>query len=89
MSEMSMGDVTENNVSGATGVGVYCGDHSTCTIDRNVVANTRSDGSGDLARVGIGIVANFYAVASLEDNVLVGNGRQSAAFANAELQAPP
>jgi nitrous oxidase accessory protein NosD len=80
MSEMSMGDVTENSVSGARGVGVYCGDHSQCQIERNIVANTRSDRSGDLARVGIGIVANYYAVANLVDNVLVGNPTPTAAF---------
>jgi nitrous oxidase accessory protein NosD len=89
MSEMSMGDVTENNVSGATGVGVYCGDHSQCMIERNLVAGTRSDHSGDLARVGIGIVANFYALAELEGNVLVGNAKRTAAFSNSRFEPKP
>jgi nitrous oxidase accessory protein NosD len=87
MSEMSMGDVSENNVSGANGVGVYCGDHSECHIKRNVVANTRSDGSGDRARVGVGIELNYYAVARLEDNVLVGNAAPTAVFANSRFEA--
>jgi nitrous oxidase accessory protein NosD len=86
MSEMSMGDVSENNVSGASGVGVYCGDHSECHIKRNVVANTRSDGSGDRARVGVGIELNYYAVARLEDNVLVGNATPTATFANSRFE---
>jgi nitrous oxidase accessory protein NosD len=86
MSEMSMGEVTENDVSGATGVGVYCGDHSECQIERNVVASTRSDGTGDRARIGIGIVANFYALARLEQNVLVGNGARTGAFANGRFE---
>jgi hypothetical protein len=86
MSEMSMGDVSENNVSGANGVGVYCGDHSECHIKRNVVANTRSDGSGDRARVGVGIELNYYAVARLEDNVLVGNAAPTAVFANSRFE---
>jgi hypothetical protein len=86
MSEMSMGHVTENNVSGARGVGVYCGDHSECEIERNIVANTRSDNSGDLARVGIGIVANYYAVADLLDNVLVGNPTRTAAFSGSRFR---
>jgi nitrous oxidase accessory protein NosD len=86
MSEMSMGEVADNNVSGARGVGVYCGDHSECEIKRNVVANTRSDHSGDLARVGIGILANYYALAELEDNVLVGNGAPTGVFANARIE---
>jgi hypothetical protein len=75
-----MGDVSENNVSGANGVGVYCGDHSECHITKNVVANTRSDHSGDRARVGVGIEANYYALARLEGNVLVGNAAPTAAF---------
>ena len=42
--------------------------------------------SGNCA--GIGIVANFYAVASLEDNVLVDNPKRTASFANSELRRP-
>jgi Periplasmic copper-binding protein (NosD) len=87
MSEMSMGDVSENNVSGANGVGVYCGDHSDCEITKNVVANTRSDHSGDRARIGIGIEANYYALARLEGNVLVGNPAPMAAFAGSRFAA--
>ena len=87
MSEMSMGEVSENNVSGANGVGVYCGDHSECHIKRNVVANTRSDGSGDRARVGVGIELNYHAVARLENNVLVGNATPTAVFANSRFEA--
>ena len=39
----------------------------------NVVAGTRSDGSGNLAQAGIGIELNYYAFAYLDRNVLVGN----------------
>jgi hypothetical protein len=85
MSEMSMGEVSQNTVSGALGVGLYCGDHSTCEISRNVVVRTRPDRSGDLARVGVGIEANYYAVAELEHNVLVGNPKPLAAFDNSSL----
>ena len=45
------------------------------------------DGSGDRARAGIGVVANYYAVASLEGNVLVGNPKRTAAFVNSELRS--
>jgi hypothetical protein len=86
MSEMSMGMVAENHVSGATGVGVYCGDHSECMIERNVVSGTRSDHSGDRARAGIGIVANYYALAELEENVLIGNAKHIAAFSNSRFE---
>ncbi len=85
MSEMSMGEVEQNHVSGALGVGVYCGDHSECEIKKNVVVGTRSDRSGDLARVGVAIEANFYAVADLEDNVLVGNPTPTASFSNSRF----
>ena len=84
-----MGMVTENHVSGATGVGVYCGDHSECMIERNVVSGTRSDGTGDRSRTGIGIVSNYYALAELDKNVLVGNGRRTAAFSNSRFEPVP
>ena len=87
MTEMSMGDVEHNNVSGALGVGVYCGDHSECHIKRNVVVGTRSDHSGDLARVGVGIEANYYALAHLEDNTLVGNPAPTRSFANSRFHS--
>ena len=86
ISEMSMGEVRHNNVSGSRGVGVYCGDHSECEIERNVVAGTTSDRSGDRARVGIAIEANYYALAHLDDNVLVGNPRSTAAFSNSRFE---
>jgi hypothetical protein len=86
MSEMSMGHVTENHVSDARGVGVYCGDHSECEIERNIVANTTFERSGDVARVGIGIVANYYALAELEDNVLIGNPTPVAAFSGSRFR---
>jgi len=86
ISEMSMGEVRHNNVSGSRGVGVYCGDHSECEIEQNVVAGTTSDRSGDRARVGIAIEANYYALAHLDDNVLVGNPRPTAAFSNSRFE---
>jgi nitrous oxidase accessory protein NosD len=86
MSEMSMGEVEENSVSAANGVGIYCGDHSECEIARNVVAGTRRDRSGDRARAGVGIVANYYALARLRDNVLVGNPAPVRSFYNSRLE---
>ena len=85
MGEMSMGSITRNTVVDSKGVGILCLDHSECAIERNIVAGTRSDRSGDLARVGIGIVANFYALAELDDNVLVGNAKRTAAFSNSRF----
>jgi nitrous oxidase accessory protein NosD len=85
MSEMSMGEVSENDVSGATGVGVYCGDHSECEIERNVVTGTRRGAAGNLSAAGIGIEANYYALAHVRDNVLVGNPTPVRTFANSRL----
>jgi hypothetical protein len=85
MSEMSMGEIAENTVSASRGVGVYCGDHSECRIEKNIVAGIRSDGSTNLAQAGIGIELNLYAFAFLERNVLVGNSTPVAVFDNSRL----
>jgi hypothetical protein len=85
MSEMSMGEVLENNVAGARGVGVYCGDHSQCEIKRNIVAGTRPGDAGNLAQAGVGIEANYYAFAFLDENVLIGNPKPVAVFDNSRI----
>jgi parallel beta-helix repeat protein len=85
MSEMSMGEVEKNNVSGSIGVGVYCGDHSMCDVSQNVIVGTRSDHTGNLATAGVGIEANFYAEADLDRNVLVGNPKPVASFAQSRV----
>jgi parallel beta helix pectate lyase-like protein len=86
MSEMSMGEVARNSITGARGVGVYCGDHSECDINRNVVVGTRSDGTGNTAQAGVGIESNYYAEATLDHNVLVGNPAPTGVFANGLLE---
>ncbi|HEY1104729.1 MAG TPA: right-handed parallel beta-helix repeat-containing protein, partial [Agromyces sp.] len=88
MTEMSMGEVVGNHVSGALGVGIFCGDRSECEIGRNVVSGTRHDPAGDLSRVGVGIETDFDSVAQLEDNVLVGNPVATRAFAGARFAQP-
>jgi len=87
MSEMSMGEVSRNTVTGAKGVGVYCGDHSECEIARNTVAGTRSSGTDDLGQAGIGIEAKYFAVATLDRNVLVDNARAVASFSNSAFES--
>jgi hypothetical protein len=87
MSEMSMGEVSRNTVTGARGVGVYCGDHSECEIARNTVAGTRSSGTDDLGQAGIGIEAKYFAVATLDRNVLVDNARAVASFSNSAFES--
>ena len=85
MTEMSMGEVKENNVAGARGVGIYCGDHSECEIGKNIVAGTRSDHTGNLAQAGVGIELNYYAFAYLDRNVLVGNPKPVSIFDNSRI----
>ena len=80
MSEMSMGEIEKNNVSGSVGVGVYCGDHSMCDVNQNVIVGTRSDHTGNEAAAGVGIEANFYAEAELDRNVLIDNPKPVAVF---------
>jgi hypothetical protein len=85
MSEMSMGEVHRNNVSGAVGVGVYCGDHSMCMVSENTVTGTKSDHTGNAAQAGVAIEANYYADIELDGNVLFGNARSLASFAQSRL----
>lgn len=42
LTEMSMGHVTSNEVRDGRGVGVYCGDHSECRIDKTSVIGMRA-----------------------------------------------
>jgi nitrous oxidase accessory protein NosD len=86
MTEMSMGGVADNDVSGALGVGIFCGDRSVCDIDRNVVSGTRPDPAGDNSRKGVGIESHFDSLAKLEDNVLVGNAVPMGAYADARIE---
>jgi nitrous oxidase accessory protein NosD len=74
ITEMSMGDVQDNEVAGGVGVGIFCGDYSECMISGNAVSGTRPDhASGDLARMGIGIVSHFGAKARLSENAFLQN----------------
>lgn len=67
-----MGEVRSNDVSGALGVGILCGDHSMCEISGNRVRDIRPDvPSGDLSRMGYGILAQYGAHVELGWNELV------------------
>ena len=75
MTEMSMGGVEHNHVSGSLGVGIYCGDHSECMVESNRVVGTRPDAaSGDASRDGFGLVVQYGAHAELGPNHLDGSG---------------
>jgi Right handed beta helix region len=69
MTEMSMGHIERNDVVGALGTAIFCGDMSHCHIRDNHVAGTRRDpSSAERARQGYDILVHYYAWADLEDN---------------------
>lgn len=88
LTEMSMGDVEENDVENALGVGIFCGDYSECSIERNSVVGTKPDlASGDRTRLGFGIVSHYGAHAELDRNRLAQNARPVGSFLSATLEA--
>jgi hypothetical protein len=88
ITEMSMGTVEGNRVEGAEGVGIFCGDYSSCKIARNAVTNTAVDpDSDDATRRGYAIQAHFGATATLTGNVIVASPGGIGAFFDATIQA--
>jgi Right handed beta helix region len=71
LGEMSMDMASGNDVESAQGVGILCLDHSMCQIDHNVVADTKVDPSGDPARAGVAIEAQYYAQATVGHNSII------------------
>ena len=66
LTEMSMGMAERNDVDGALGIGILCGDHSECEFEDNSVSTVRPDrASQDPTRMGYAIVSQFGAEAEL------------------------
>ena len=65
VTEMSMGDVEDNLVEDALGIGIFCGDYSHCSIEDNRVTGMRTDPSGNPTRAGLGLVAHYWAIATV------------------------
>ena len=87
MTEMSMGKIEDNEVDGAIGVGIFCGDYSHCEIEDNAVANVRPDrDSGDRSRNGVAIQAHYGAEAELEDNEIVASPGGISAVSDATIE---
>jgi hypothetical protein len=87
MTEMSMGEIRHNSVRSAVGVGIFCGDHSECEIERNHVAGTRVDkASEDLSRAGYGIVVHWNSKAELHRNQTASNPKSVGFFFGGELE---
>lgn len=81
MTEMSMGSVERNTVRNALGIGILCGDHSMCEIDRNAVSATRRDDmGGNKMRAGFGLEVEFESEAELGRNDLAANPRSLGVF---------
>lgn len=88
LTEMSMGSVEENDVQGALGVGIFCGDFSMCEVEDNFVSGTRPDlASGDRTRMGYGIVAHSGASVTVGGNTLDGNVSPIGSFLRARISA--
>jgi hypothetical protein len=87
MTEMSMGTIRENEVHGALGVGIGCGDRSVCEIRKNVVTDTRSDAAGgNKTRAGFGVQVLFGAEADLSNNELKQNPASVGVFQNSIIR---
>jgi nitrous oxidase accessory protein NosD len=86
MTEMSMGTIEDNEVAGALGVGIFCGDYSECEIEDNAVSDVLPDhASGDLTRLGVAIQAHFGAEAELDGNRITRSPGGVAAFVDATI----
>ncbi len=85
LGEMSMDMASGNDVEGARGVGILCLDHSMCQIEHNVVAGTRIDPSGDPARAGVAIEAQYYAQAALGPNSIIASPGGTKGFSNSTI----
>jgi hypothetical protein len=81
LTEMSMGSIAHNTVERALGIGILCGDHSTCEVDGNTVVGTRRDDfGGNTMRAGIGLEVEFGAEAVVGENDLARNPRHVGVF---------
>jgi hypothetical protein len=87
VAEMSMGMVEHNDVHGAGGIALYCGDRSMCEFEHNVVSGTRPDAtSSDPSRAGYALVSWFESDAQVKDNVFVGNAQRAGAFTRSTIR---
>ena len=87
MTEMSMGSIQDNEIDGALGVGIFCGDYSHCEIEDNAVSDIRPDfASGDHTRQGVAIQAHFGAEAELDGNDVARSPGGIAAFVDATIE---
>jgi nitrous oxidase accessory protein NosD len=82
LTEMSMGGIASNDVHGARGVAIYCGDNSECEIDDNVVTGTQPGGGRD----GYAILVHYNSRATVRGNRLVSSPGGIKALSNARIE---
>ncbi|MEP6976984.1 MAG: right-handed parallel beta-helix repeat-containing protein [Thermoleophilia bacterium] len=82
LTEMSMGGIASNDVHGAQGVAIYCGDNSECEIDDNVVTGTEPGADWN----GYGILVHYNSHATVRGNRLVSSPGGIKALANAQIE---
>jgi hypothetical protein len=89
MTEMAMGMIERNEITGAVGAGIECNDRSECMIEHNRISDMRPDRTNDdQTRKGWGIISNFGSDAELARNVLVGNARGVGTFIGGTISHP-
>jgi hypothetical protein len=86
MTEMSMGMIEDNEIDGALGVGIFCGDFSECEIEHNAVSDVTPDlESDDLTRLGVAIQSHRGAEVELKGNTITRSPGGIAAFVDATV----
>jgi nitrous oxidase accessory protein NosD len=83
LTEMSMGGIASNDVHGARGVAIYCGDNSECEIEDNVVTGTGRNARG---LGGYGILVYYGSRATVRGNRVVASPGGTRALYNAEIE---
>lgn len=84
ITEMSDGWVRRNSVTGASGVGLYCGDMSRCEFAGNRVDHVAA-GTGGKSSAGWGLVVHYHASASSHNDELAGEAGTTATFIESRL----
>lgn len=82
LTEMAMGGIASNDVHGAQGVAIYCGDNSECEIDDNVVTGTAPGADWN----GYGILVHYNSHAKVRGNRLISSPGGVAALANGQIE---
>lgn len=82
LTEMAMGGIASNDVHGAQGVAIYCGDNSECEIDDNVVTGTAPGADWN----GYGILVHYNSHAKVRRNRLISSPGGVAALANGQIE---